>query len=197
MSQKNTKALFTNLKRNATKFLKHNKLRVMPTAKYSPNVKHNQFLDVNLSRLPYDEYQLTFYQNQEEKHYVELQFLPWLKDSGIYMELQSEPGIWFTDKLTGCYLAFGEHNDAHRVVHLNFQNYSEMQKRKTLRSYEHYHLFSPEQYKNYTYVFGLYDNGWTFYFQSECGEGKVKAGKIKMITVLNKYFTRSTKLEVL
>ena len=178
-------------------FFAHHYLWMVNTKGYAPSNDHTRLLkilDVAKTSIP-DRmlYTMSFVNGEpSDLSSAEVQFLPWDRDSGIYIELKfasTSPAVFFTAALTGCYLVFmpkegapavkADRSYIWRVVHLNFYNYEDMGIRaKTLQSYEGSYLLSPEDYRSeekgavmhsYTVVYGVRNStndDWDFYYQT-------------------------------
>lgn len=189
-------------------FFAHHYLYLVNTKGYEPSNDHTRLLKIEYvedTSIP-DRllYMMSFVNGEpSEWNSAEVQFLPWTKDSGIYLELKfasTSPAVFFTDALTGCYVVFMpkegapvgkvERNYIWRIVHLNFYNYEDMGIRvKTLQSYEGSYLLSPEDYRSeeggavkhvYTVVYGLRNStndDWDFYYQTRYDKNIKPRGK--------------------
>lgn len=185
-----TEELINNLNSNSTEFLRNNQIRVMPNEKYSSGNDHTRYIDVDYNT-DSRTYEMNFINKSTKDYQVNVQYLPWRTDSGIVIHLKSDPAIFFTDRLTGCYLAFKDDT----IVHLNLENYKMSDKLETLKLYADHNLLSPEDYQYNTTVLGirvLYK--WYFFYQQDMGRGKFQSGAILMVDKINKFGCKSVYL---
>ncbi|MFO7884013.1 MAG: hypothetical protein R6U68_04255 [Desulfobacteraceae bacterium] len=189
MSKETTDALMLDFRRNTRGIVLANNLRIMPNARYSSGTQNTRFIDVTYNKLQ-RKYEIKFQVAPFYANGKYVQYLPWASNAGIYIILQAQPPVFFTDKLTGCFLAFDFETPKVKISHLNFIDYSPQHKRKTLESYSHCHVLCPEDYHGNTTVFGVHKGQWEFFFQVENG----RSGRISMVERANQYGTKSVLL---
>ena len=188
MSKQTTDALMLDLKRNTRAIVLANNLRIMPNARFSAGIQNTRYVDVNYNAVQ-GKYEILFQTADfNPPNNQTVQYLPWASASGIYIFLQKQPPIFFTDKLTGCFLAFDM--EKQKISHLNFMDYSDEDKRKTLQAYSHCHVLCPEDYLGNTNVLGVLKEQWEFFFQVE----GLRAGTLSMSDKINRYGTKSVVL---
>ena len=164
MSKEITDALMLDLRRNTRGIVLANNLRIMPNARFSAGTQNTRFIDASYNRLQ-QKYEIVFQSAPFYLNGQSVQYLPWASNAGVYIFLQAQPSVFFTDKLTGCFLAFDFSTHNPKISHLNFIDYSEQHRRQTLESYSHCHLLCPEDYLGNTSVFGVFMRQWEFFFK--------------------------------
>lgn len=191
MSKETSDALMTDLKRNPMGVLGAAKLRIMPNAQFSAGASNIRHVDVTYNEVQ-DKYEMNFQEAQYYPNGETVQYLPWANNAGIYLILQDDPRIFFTDKLTGCYIVFDFTGGSPKISHLNFKDYSEEDKKSTLESYSEMNVLCPQDYLGDTTVFGVRDDtdGWQFFFQVNGGN----SGSLTMSDTANAYGTKSVVL---
>ncbi len=190
MSKETTDALMLDLRRIPRAIAQANNLRIMPNERFSPGAQPTRYVDVTYNSLQ-GKYEIRFQAAPFYPNGEIVQYLPWGTNSGIYLLLQAAPPVFFTDKLTGCFLAFDFSTPAPKISHLNFIDYSEQGKRKTLESYSDCYVLCPEDYLGNTTVYGVCSGGqWEFFYQVEGG----RSGSLVMSNAANRNGTRSVTL---
>ena len=163
----------------------------MPNARFSLGMLTTRFIDVNYNNIQ-GKYEIAlqaqpFYQNGQT-----VQYLPWASNTGAYICLHNTPSVFFTDKLTGCFLAFDAREHTPTICHLNFMDYNDQEKDETIKTFSQWHVLIPEDYLGDTTVFGVFNEvgRWEFFYQVQ-GH---RYGTLLMSDRQNRYGTKSVTL---